>query len=483
MEKQIDIKKSSLVLLGLFLSMEAIGFSATGSNILAMVGKIIFVALLFMCGFVLLKNLSKKDLKSIIIPLGLVIFFTFTTLLSKPNNQLFGVFQNVLTSFAILGAFILGMFLNRYQDKKDVIFLSLFAVLGLYVLINLIATLANYGFFHTLLYADKYYYYNAIRYSISNEVKMITNSFINFRPVSIAYYSLFTTLLSSILPALLFINIKDKRRFFVALGLGSLGVLSNVLLGNFSALLYLIAPTLLGLYFKFIHSRFKGNKKFEIVRKVIFIGLLVVASLFFIFALLLAINASDIGFANKIANNAVLNKIFNDNRFVNELYLIENKVKTSSLENILKGTNFFGFDLTKGTQDTFLVNQPYMEMEVLRTQGILGFIAFFLIIVFAIYRVHKYINDSKDGYDYKTVIISFLLVFISYYSLNADSFPLVIKEDLDYYGLFTHGLVYIAIMFFGYISIRDEQPDKVLQEQPQSVESEALVNEYVQETI
>ncbi len=74
-------------------------------------------------------------------------------------------------------------------------------------------------------------------------------------------------------------------------------------------------------------------------------------------------------------------------------------------------------------------------------------------------------------------------MFISYYSLNADSFPLVIKEDLDYYGLFTHGLVYIAIMFFGYISIRDEQPDKVLQEQPQSVESEALVNEYVQETI
>ena len=446
-----NIKNSTAAILATFLSLEALGFCATGSNPLTLIGQVIFVIIAFLTFYVLFKSLSKKEITRIVVPTLLVVAFAFFQILSKTNNQIYPWYTNIISALAIVGAFLLGIFLNKYQDKKDYIFIAIFGIMAIFVFINLIGTLFRYGFFHTLMYQNKYYFYNGQMYPLDKEVIMLTSSLLQMSEVSITYYTLFATLLTSILPALLFIKFSDKKRFYAVLIIGIIGLLANILLGNFISLLYLIVPFLIGVYYKFIYLK-KDNKK--LLKKInlgVTIVLVSVASLAVIFVVLLGINATNNDFRNMVANNPILDRLFNNNRFVNVL--------NEAIYQIFNPRNILGIDLTYGDigEETFLAKQPYFELEVLRSNGIFAFLILFFIVIFGIYRLRRYIEDSNDKDEYKMVITSFLIMFFSYYSFHYDSFPLVHPLGYDYYGVFSNGAFYLVFMFIGYILLANKE--------------------------
>ena len=443
---------NTLVLLAVFLSIETLAFLSNGVNTISFIGKILLTLLLFVCGVTLFRRLGKNELKSVLIPMGVVALFSIITLASKTNTQIFPWYQYVMSGLGILGAFTLGIFLQKYQDKKDLIFISIYGILGVYVLINLVLTLVNYGFFHTLIYENKYYYYNAIRYPIDKEAIILSpNELFSATSSSISFYSMFPTLLATILPAGLFIDFKDKRRFFIAIGLGALGILANILIGNFMCLLYLLPAYGFALLYKFVYLKHKDSQKIKLFGKILFFALIAVGAIAFIFTFLVMLNVSVPEFAAAIESNAVLDRIFNSNRFMQEL--------NPAINNILNSANLFGYDLTYLiNEEAFLSNHSYFEIEIARTSGIFGFVLFFAIIIYSIYLVRRYLIKSDDKDEYKITIIGFLLVFLFYYSLNYDAFPIVF-DDHSYMGVFQNGLTYIAFLFVGYVALLKDKEE------------------------
>lgn len=346
---------------------------------------------------------------------------------------------NSLAVFIINGLllpliFFAGSLFKRYFKVGDVL-LFVGSAAAVVVLISTIATLTQYGFFHTLLYKNTpIYYENGNAYSVVEEALFIYN--FKFTEVSINYYASFGILCGAYLPSILFINRKEhKHSYWISLAIGSIGVFSLFAIGLYKATVILVIVTLGALGYK----QFGKNKKIMSVSKWIIVGLFALATLFYIVA---GINAGTgfkfTGFFEKLfVSNPVM-------RNVSEV-LNAATIKNPTFGKLITS---FGLNAEYPLGDEVLdiakVKTGIVEVELLKEIGPVGVALFMLLICLAFVGVIKQFNENKNSEHEKVCVSCVLLTFFVYNSLFYDSTPTIRQFG---YSPFLSSISFMIILF------------------------------------
>lgn len=409
--------------------------------------------------FTSLKVFDKKECKSLLIigiPLLIIaICCSFGNLYNSKEN----IVANIGLFVAIPSYFILGLVARRYKSlKAETILLCIGGGLALLVLISLISTWVQYGFFYTLIYRDTpAYYYNGVLYDITNEASWL-NGF-NITEVSLSYSGLFGVLLCSALPALLFISPKkDRKKFIIVSIIGGIGLLSVLTLMNVTALIFLVPVLIISLVYKFLKDKQNFMKVLFIILKVIFVIALVLLVFAFLNAIVPSIN-------NFTSNVGFLNRLFNSNRIMRAF----NEVISAAF----KPYNLFGFpyyasqDFEGKNAEIIMSNYHIFELEIVKEGGIFALFGLIAIILICLFSFIKYLKLSKDSDTVKIICFSFVVSFLIYCSFNWDNSPFTHEENFLSFSRSFPAMLILFILGFTFFPFMKENPkfndDKIVE--------------------
>lgn len=427
----------------LFLVLECLSLCSFGLGNINYVfyglGIIVGAASLLLC-FSKFKGENLKTLLFFAVPMFVLSFFvSFGKLLSG------NVFLNILVFLSINIFLFMGMVMRRFKGFDiNVVLIVIGFSIALLVLISVIYTWTQYGFFYAARFKNTpIYYYNAETFDITKESGFLVG--FKFLDVDLHYTSVFAVLLCCYLFALPFASPKENKRvFYMYLGLGVLGIIYLLTLPNFKAFIFLIPGLAVSLCYKFL----KDNKLFNIIIEYVFIGLAALAIVFFFIALR---NASGAGISNTIANNAFLNRIFNTNRIMTNVNPI---LKECSLTANLFGfiTEFNDSKVTysqfEEIKDAILTNSKMFEIELIKESGLFSVIVLVVLIIIVYVFAKKHLFESKDKDFTKVVLVGLILTYFVYQSFEYSAFPLV-HEPTNYYAFFRHPLTLVIIALIG----------------------------------
>ncbi len=253
-----------------FLSLEALalacfGFAGlTGLTILRSVG---FCLSLFFIPFISngikLEQFNKKGKILLILIGGFALFLSFSYFWIKmyEGNVFSLIVQNLMILIGFAGFFIIGYGI-RYLKAVKVKYV-MFAFLGglaLVVFITLVYSLIRYGFFYSLLYKNKVYYFDGVVFNIANEGKYLDG--FSFVEVSLSFAKTSSFILASSLLALpLAIKNKDKQEILSISIAGGLGLIDLAVVPFKGGLILLLLVYIVGGICYLIRYFFLKNKE------------------------------------------------------------------------------------------------------------------------------------------------------------------------------------------------------------------------------
>jgi len=430
----------------------------------------IFFPLLFAVGLFLAfsgrdHTIDRGRRLSFWITLSLLLLFCFFVCISffwlstASSSSFASLFSNALTrvfsAFGIIGAFLLG-----YAIRRDgSITLNQFVVALLLVLLfrslsNLIATLADYGFFHVFRLANYSYYREGVAYPAGEEMAILDG--FSVRYVSVEFGSLPFFALAAVLPALLFIKCREQKFLFAFVAVASsFGLLSLLVIGYFEALILLALIYALSLFFRFIRVRR------DILTKLTFAAICVAATFVF-FLISVAAVGNDI-----YQSNGFLRRIFDNGRLMMGINQTINAVFSGGPIRIFLGMpayNYVGFSSIGGyaTYTTSLwgagtpvywtnFNLHTFEFAALMEGGFLCFLFLCLLLSHAIMSSHRFAasdEECKVGAKSTPILLFFGLTL--YQSFCADLFPYV--GISNYVSPFVYNSTFVLIVcLIGYM--------------------------------
>ncbi len=416
----------------IFLILEALAllsFGLADANIIyRYLGFVITLALIpFAVLFV-----NKKELVSLIIfsiPLIVVsLLVSYSTFTLKTMR--YGFLDNTSVFLGSLAFFVLGFVVRKIEKFKiENVLLTIGAAIALLVLISLLYSLFRYGPFHVALYKGLVYYYDGHLYVVSNETKWLLG--FEMKETLINYVNFYGALLVAALPGLLFISPKTNlRKFLLTVFIGSVGLISIIVVPNTKALIMLVPVALFALIYRFIKKKDTLQKTVKII---FFVGLALGGLALFV-VLLNNLNISSI--QNLLANNRLLNRLFNSNRII------------SPVNEVLKATFSRGglFGLPLAQIDGLVAKTGAFEFEILKEGGFFAFLFLLIFLVFVIVSSWKYLNKSEDQPFVKVIIISLLIIVLVYGSFLWTPFPFV--HDSGIYVSFFRSNIYLLALFF-----------------------------------
>lgn len=404
--------------------------------------------------FAFTTNVDKKDYYKLIpvvavlfIVSGIAAFGGFSHYFAdKPEGSSFHKLSlsNLATFMAIPSFFSLGFFTRRLGEIKiEHVLMAVGFGFAAIVLIGMFATWINYGFFYSLIYKIKgtpYYYYNGTPYNVTEEMSWLVG--FNFNEVSLQYGGLFAVICAAYLPALMFVDRKKDRNFFISIAtIGGIGALSLITVPNYKALIVVAIASL----FAFIYKFLKEKKTITTIIKWAFVGVVGLGVLFFALS---SINAA-LGFKF----TGIFNRVFVQNRIMLE----PSKVFKAAFDRTEGGFlyNLFGFDREYaraaaeiGLESIVKSNTGIFEVQIVKEVGIIGAIIFMCFLISMIYFVSQYVKEDNDSAAVKSIIVVAVLAFFIYSSLYNDIKPLT-HETGQYMAFFRSAPLMIIMFFLG----------------------------------
>ena len=407
-----------------FLCLEVLAFLAFNlghSFLLFAILSIVLAALLVVVTF---RQIKKDGITTYLFFLFPLVIFGILASLNTFiyfSDDAMQVAQSVFVPLAFLGIGLAG-FLSSYlkQFKIKYALLVLYCALGLFVLINLFITMIYFVPFYPLRYSNYYMYYNGkpLNEPIGSIAYMLYG--FKFREVSLTYWSLYPSLLLTAVIPLFFLKFKEnKKEFLIYAGLALLAFIS--LLFTMSKITLLSdAILILGIALIVVAGKFKGT------RSILNVMMITIGAILLIVIIVMFLNAQkNWGFTNgirsAIAGNALLNKVFNANRFSYAINII--------FQDLFSEYKIFG--CPAGYIISTLPNQSVQELsnmwlfDNLLNSGLFGAIFFLAALVIGIRRLFKYLNKGTDADYLKFLIAGFVLGFLVITFLLYDNDPLI----------------------------------------------------------
>ena len=416
-------KTTSLITIATFLVFELLAFAAFSlANSLTLYAIIGFalLALLFIGTSIQIKHKGFTDLAIFVVPLILYGIF----LIVSPFSQVLDSMTTTLAFVAFLSFTAVGAYMRLNQDFKiSTALLVIYGALALLVLISFGWTMIQFQPFYTITYANSYLYYDGeVSTSPIGEIAYFLIGF-SFHKVSIEYFSLFPSILSTAVVALFFINPKEQKKTFIAycvyaiVGIFPL-IMMPTLMTGLTDICLIILYVLVFIFTKVIKNPSK------IVKYCLVIGGSLIGLLF----LIVLINANaPISF---FSSNAFLNKLFNTNHVV------------AGFNEILKGvfsSNILGF--IGYTSNSILFDNFMMS-------GLLGGLLFIFAMVWGIISLYKMCKLSNISVECKALIVCFVAAFLGYSLINYDMQPYLYYQN--FIPFFASGPFLIVLFFMGY---------------------------------
>ena len=396
---------------------------------------------------------SKNEYKSLILFLGIMFLISLLTSFGNMLRGYYGLW-NVITLLAINAFLFMGIAGRRIKSFTPELFLIVVGFsITLLVLISMVYSWTQYGFFYAYLYKNNpIYYYNANLFDVTKEGYWLSG--FTFKETTIKYTSLYAFILVCYLPGLLFLNpknVEQKRSFWFFLAFGFIGLIYLITIPYLKALIFLI-PIII---FAFCYKFFWANVKFRKAVKIVLFSLIGIA--FIAFLIMLIYSLGNESFNAFIESNKILGRLFVHNRYAAALIDV--------LKTVLSSGNFFGVnttDLIWVNEKVLQLNSGMFEIELLKEGGILLLILIVAFIILIGFIVSKYLRTSKDKDYSKIVFVSILIMFFLYSSFNYDAFPLTHESNLivadlynfsRYYSFFRSPLTLVMLSLIGYIYV------------------------------
>lgn len=430
-----------------------ISFNLSGNMILYGSLMLLTLVLIIAFGYKEIKTKGMSTFFFFLIPLlcyGLLSILSGFTKdsLSAISNPAIRVFTMIgFLTFSSVG--YLSIQVPGFKIKN--ILLGIYCALGLYVLINLLITMIQFSPFYPLIYKGYYFYYDgAITSKNLGEIAYALIGFEN-KEVSLSYFTLFASLLSTAVVGLFFIDRKEEKRTFIAYAiLGGIGVLALLLTPSKMSLItdFALIVTLL---FVVLSKKVKWNTK--IVKRVVIAIAIVLGILFLLFVLNAQENVSGLkGLQNAIASVPLLNKLFNTNG-LSASY--KNVISHLTVSGLMNGFQPGYYDLGSYEKGFFLSGSWLFDNVMV--SGVFGQLFFIITIVIGFKFLFIYFNKSNDEDSVKALIVSYVLIFFVITLLNYDSLPYIFSDKTV--PMYLLAPFMICVFFFGYAIARNVESE------------------------
>ncbi len=372
----------------------------------------------------------------------------FNPSLSLLNRGLFTIIMSFVGGIAFL---LLGYFVSRTQilSKTNFIFL-IFGGVAVLLFVSLMATLANYGFFHRLIYAGKVSYFEGHAYPVAQQANLLAG----FNIVTVDYHVLMTLVLLTITPsfALLFYRDLAKQYRRILIGFGVLGVLGVILLLDYKALVFLIPALLLALTLKFNFHKMTYFR--PIMLTLLGLGLFLV--------LLGVLAAFEVN---------IIVSLLNSNALTKRLYYNGYTLKYMGIIREAFDANFlFGNPYNYSFSNQLIFPSGNLILDTIKETGIIGAIAFVSLLVMATKIAIRYIQQSQDELPVKFMVVGFLLTLITRYMLKYPFNQLSFDESywhINYFPFVESKEFAISMFLTGYMYLakKQEQVQEVMSDE------------------
>ena len=438
-----------------------IAFNYSGSFVL-------FGALsLALCVLLVIFNIAEikaKGLSSValfFIPLFLFTLLTAVGSYSVGHAQV-GDFSWGEVVFIVLG--LLPMAFNGYLLSIDKNFkvrtflIIIFSALAVYVLINFIYNLINFGAFYPIFYKNYYLYYDGIKSTVPvSQMAYVLEGF-KFIEVKMAHYVLYPLILLSSSVMLLYTSPKkEKGIFFTFLAFTLLALLSLVLIPSILSLggIAFVAILLLVIYFgkRYVKTR----KPFKYV---LFVGLALIGIFYLLYVIFAATGISE-------SFSGILGKVFASNKF--------SKRVNPNLYGIFSSNRFLGFALNTIGVGVVEISHltGFFIFDVFMTSGVIGALAIFIFIFLGFKSFGKYFKLHLDEFRWQAALLMFVLVYFSYSAFfNEGEYALYYSL---YKPIYLTSPFMIMIFIFSYVICRTKLQEETKVEKKEEVNNEAEI--------
>lgn len=475
--KNSSTKKDDMSSIATFLILECVALLSFCLGGISLIFQYAGFVISIFAFFAAMKNFDKKEIGSLLligIPVLLLgIFSAF--------GKLFGGFSNFGQNFGVLlaipGFFLLGLSARRIDSfKVDVALICLGVGAALLMLISLVITWVQYGFFYTLLYkGTPNYYYNGALYNVTTEMSWLNG--ISIIEVSLKYSGLFGLCLCSAIPSLLFISPREETKKFAIVGaIGLVGLLSIITIVNIPALIFLLVAVVIMVIYKCLRNH-------EGAMKAIKYGLLIIVCIAVALLLFATLNNLIPGLKAFTSGNSVLNRIFNTNRII--------KPFNDIMSVLFKPYNLFGFpiydagDIQGLNEKIIFTNTGNFVLELTKEGGLFGLLSILMIIVVVVISMTKYLKKSKDSLPIKITFLTLLISFFLYSCFNWEIQPFTHENNYVFVSrsfpfliiLFAAGLCYYPVFVKG--EPKFEQIRVVTENKHETNDSEYIDQDYV----
>ena len=463
-EKILNLPKYNVV--ATFFSLEVFAFIAFsfGSSFI-LFGTLSAVLLVLLILFSI-KEINVDGISNIAALIFPLIMFTLMTVLGsymRAHVYLgdYKLAENIFVPIGLLTVALCGYLLSLNNTFKIKTFLIvIFSALAILVLINLLINLINFGPFYSLIYKNYYMYYGGKRSSLPLDKMAYTLEGFKFIEVKMSHYVLYPALLLSSSFMLLKTNPKEEKKTFILYSVFTLVALLALLFvpSIYSLIIVILVVAILGVTLLY--------QKVEVIRKPLTYMMYVVIAIGVIIFLTMLINNQSwaSGISNIIANNGLLNKLFNTNRIIkpfNEL-LVD-----------LIGGNFLGF---YGHQiSEVVIDETHLSgsffFDTFMTSGVIGVITLSFFLIYGLTCFKNYFLYSDEDNKIKHILLTFILVLYAY------SFLFYEGEYGVYYTVmkpfYMTGPFMISLFIFVYVASKGKIDKKKAKEMTQNEEIQA----------
>jgi hypothetical protein len=449
------VDKDKALAYGFLVFLGLVAFNFGGSKytyIFSAVGILIAIGFL---GIISLK-LQKNDKKALFFyGLPLIIFAIFSSF-SKfwLSESWSSVSTGAINLVGILAFFAIGYLSKnvKYVSLKGIL-IALVIGFSFLALISLIASLCDYGPFYAIRYSNGVYYQDGVGYTVSNEYAMLFG--FRIAAVSIRYGLFYAFMSAASLSGLLFISPKEDKALFLTIAIGGgVGLLALLLVPYWVGLLLLLPVYVLAVLLRYV----KFPKATPLWEKIV---AWVLAGLAFVLLLIVFVNGiKDIPALNKGA----LGHLFNNGRYllpINEIIqaMFWGEIQIGGTTHValdlsaLYGMSFNDSGVWEGVNflSGFFIKNRVFEFAVLYEGGLIAFLALLVLLAFAIIALRKYLHSEEKISGEKIVVVSLLLAYLVYQSLEMDSYPILHANQSPVYvsPVFQNAAFLLMVLLLG----------------------------------
>ena len=393
-----------------FLALEffaLMAFNFSGSFVLfGSLSLALFVLLvIFNIGEIKLNGISNVGL--FFIPLFLFLMLTTVSGYFIPHVRVgdFSYAELVFIPLGILPIAFSGYLLSIDRNFKiKNLLIVIYGALAVYVLLNLLVNIVNFGAFYTVIYKGYYLYYGGIRSSLPvNEFAYTLEGF-KFIEVEMSHYVLYPALLLTGSVMLLYLSPRKEKVSFIIYACYTLvALLALVLVPSLLSLLSILVIAILLLVIFF-------GKRYVKTRKVFKIIMLVIVILFMLFYLVFLANKQSFmsGISDIISKNVLFNRVFNTNIYA--------RAYSSVITDLFSKDHIFGYAANDvgGLYPEEVHLSGGFIFDTFMTSGVFGALSLFIFIYAGIKSFKKYFNSHSDEFRYQIVMLLFVIIFLTY---------------------------------------------------------------------